>query len=199
VPSFWWRWSGVQPLWPTPQCPGGAAGQRVSLEFRPNPDSAGPAAGGGTQARRLWPPADCVYGTIRERVSAALEHPVAEALQAARQQPVAYVDETGAPTVNADGGNPDRRRGWQWVMVKPLVMLFLQGLSRLAAAAIDLLGVFAGIVVSERSLLGLQSTVRRTTAAVLCTSDLQPLRHGRSPGRQRGDPHGTGRAAAAVA
>jgi hypothetical protein len=31
-----------------------------------------------------------------------------EALQAARLQPVAYVDETGAPTGNADGGNPDR-------------------------------------------------------------------------------------------
>jgi hypothetical protein len=44
---------------------------------------------------------------------------MAEALQAARQQPVAYVDETGAPTGNADGGNPERKRGWQWVMVTP--------------------------------------------------------------------------------
>ena len=43
---------------------------------------------------------------IRQRLSAALQHPVAEALQVARQQPVAYVDETGAPTGNADGGNP---------------------------------------------------------------------------------------------
>jgi hypothetical protein len=25
----------------------------------------------------------------------------------ARQQPVAYVDESGAPTGNADGGNPE--------------------------------------------------------------------------------------------
>ncbi len=62
---------------------------------------------------------------------------------------MAYVDETGAPTGNADGGNPDRKRGWQWVMVTPVVTLFLQGLSRSAAAAIELLGTaFAGIVVT---------------------------------------------------
>jgi transposase len=53
--------------------------------------------------------------TIRQRLSAALAQPMAEALQAARQQPVAYVDETGAPMGNADGGNPDGKRGWQWV------------------------------------------------------------------------------------
>jgi hypothetical protein len=34
----------------------------------------------------------------------------------ARQQPVVYVVETGAPTGNADGGNPDGKHGWQWVM-----------------------------------------------------------------------------------
>ena len=78
--------------------------------------------------------------TIRQRLSAALAQPMAEALQAARQQPVAYVDETGAPTGNADGGNPNGKRGWQWVMVTPVVTVFLQGLSRSAAAAIELLG-----------------------------------------------------------
>jgi transposase len=88
--------------------------------------------------------------TIRERLSAALQHPVAEALEVARQQPVAYVDETGAPTGNADGRNPEGRRGWQWVMVTPVVTVFLQGLSRSAAAARELLGAFAGIVVSDR-------------------------------------------------
>jgi hypothetical protein len=35
-------------------------------------------------------------------------------------------------------------------MVTPLVTVFLQGLSRSAAAAIELLGAFAGIVVSDR-------------------------------------------------
>jgi transposase len=88
---------------------------------------------------------------IRRRLSAALDLPMAEALQAAQQQPVAYVDETGAPTGNADGGNPDGRRGWQWVMVTPVVTVFLQGLSRSTAAAIELLGeAFGGIVVSDR-------------------------------------------------
>jgi transposase len=61
--------------------------------------------------------------TICQRLSEALAQPTAEALQAARQQLVAYVDETGAPTGNAVdevlraavGNNPTRRRGWLWV------------------------------------------------------------------------------------
>jgi len=88
---------------------------------------------------------------IRQWLSPALAPPVAEALAAARQQAVAYVDETGAPTCNADGGNPDGRRVWQWVMVTPVATVFLQGLSRSAAAATELLGdSFGGIVVSDR-------------------------------------------------
>ncbi|MCP9773641.1 hypothetical protein KBY66_13635 [Synechococcus sp. Tobar12-5m-g] len=52
---------------------------------------------------------------IRLRLSVALAQPKAEGLQAARQLPVAYVDETaGAPIGNADGCNPVRKRGWQW-------------------------------------------------------------------------------------
>jgi transposase len=89
--------------------------------------------------------------TIRHRLSAALAQPMAEALQAARQQTVAYVDETGAPTGHADGGNPTRKRGWQWVMVAAVVTVFVQGLSRSTAAAIERLGnAFGGIVVSDR-------------------------------------------------
>ena len=89
--------------------------------------------------------------TIRQRLSAVLEQPMQEALAFARQQPVAYVDETGAPTGNADGCNPDRKRGWQWVMVTAMVTVFIQGLSRSTAAAIELLGnAFGGIVVSDR-------------------------------------------------
>ena len=76
---------------------------------------------------------------------------MAEALDAARQQPVAYVDETGAPTGNADGCNPTGKRGWQWVMVTAVVTVFVQGLSRSGAAAIELLGItFGGIIVSDR-------------------------------------------------
>jgi transposase len=88
---------------------------------------------------------------VRQRLSRALAEPMAEALEAARRQPVAYVDETGAPTGNADGNNPTGKRGWQWVMVTPVVTVFLQGLSRSAAAATELLGSgFGGIVVSDR-------------------------------------------------
>jgi hypothetical protein len=39
-----------------------------------------------------------------------------------------------------DGGNPDRTRGSQWVIVAAMVIVFLQGLSRAAAAAMELLG-----------------------------------------------------------
>jgi len=68
--------------------------------------------------------------TIRQRLSAALEQPMHQAIAFARLQPVAYVDEAGAPTGNADGCNPDRKRGWQWVMVTPVVTVFIQGLSQ---------------------------------------------------------------------
>ncbi|QPN70683.1 IS66 family transposase [Synechococcus sp. CBW1108] len=88
---------------------------------------------------------------IRQRLSTALEQPVHQAIAFARQQPVAYVDETGAPIGNADGGNPTGKRGWQWVMVTAVVTVFIQGLSRSGAAAIELLGsAFGGIVVSDR-------------------------------------------------
>jgi len=96
---------------------------------------------------------------MRQRLSAALEAATSEAHQAAQRQPVAYVVddvlraalETGAPTGNAAGGNAKGRRGWLWVMVTPIVTVFLQGLSRSAAAAKELLGHgFAGVVVSDR-------------------------------------------------
>jgi len=69
---------------------------------------------------------------IRQRISAVLAKPMAQALEAARQQPVAFVVdedlraavETGAPTGNADGNNPTGKRGWQWVMVTAVVTVF---------------------------------------------------------------------------
>ena len=87
--------------------------------------------------------------TIRERLSSALTEPTAEALAFARQQPVAYVvDEVLREAV---GNNPTGKRGWQWVMVTPVVTVFRQGLSRSTAAAIKLLGsAFGGIVGSDR-------------------------------------------------
>ncbi|MFN9646348.1 MAG: transposase [Cyanobacteriota bacterium] len=96
---------------------------------------------------------------IRKRLSAALAQPMAEALEVARAHPVACVDETGTPTGNAVdavfreavGNNPAKKRGWQWVMVTAVVTVFIQGLSRSTAAAMELLGTaFGGIVVSDR-------------------------------------------------
>jgi hypothetical protein len=40
--------------------------------------------------------------TIRQRHGAVLEQPMREALDCARQQPLAYLDKTGAPTGNAN-------------------------------------------------------------------------------------------------
>jgi hypothetical protein len=77
-----------------------------------------------------------------QRVSAALEQPITAAHRALQQQPVVDVDATGAPTC---------KRGWLWVAMSPVVTVFLQGLSRSAAAATELLGHgFGGIVVSDR-------------------------------------------------
>jgi hypothetical protein len=82
-----------------------------------------------------------------------------EGLALARQQPVAYVDETGAHTGNVVdavflfpvGNNPTGKRGWQWVMVTTVMTVFMLDLSRATAAAIELLGnTFGGIGVSDR-------------------------------------------------
>ncbi|MFN6338843.1 MAG: hypothetical protein ACK41W_09005 [Cyanobacteriota bacterium] len=51
--------------------------------------------------------------TIRMRLSAALGQPMAEAIAAARLQSVADVEDTDAPTGNADGTIPTGKRGWR--------------------------------------------------------------------------------------
>jgi hypothetical protein len=57
------------------------------------------------------------------------------------------------PDENSHSPWTNRRgpRHWQWVMVTAVVTVFIQGLSRATAAAIELLGsTFGGIVVSDR-------------------------------------------------
>ena len=61
---------------------------------------------------------------IRQRISDVLAAPVAEALAVARSQPVVHRDETNAPTGNADGANPDQRKGWLCVLVTPVLTVF---------------------------------------------------------------------------
>ena len=89
--------------------------------------------------------------SIRCRLSDSLAALVEEAAAAIRREKVAHIDETGGPMGNADGNNPDGRRGWLWVMVTPVLTVFQQVLSRSAAAARQLLGDnYGGIVVSDR-------------------------------------------------
>ena len=44
--------------------------------------------------------------------------------------PIGVVDEMGAHKSNADDGNPDGKRGCQWVMVTAMVTVLAQGLCR---------------------------------------------------------------------
>ena len=46
----------------------------------------------------------------------------------------------GAPIGNADGNNPERKRGWLGVLVTPALAVFHLALSRSAEAARDVLG-----------------------------------------------------------
>jgi transposase len=92
---------------------------------------------------------------VSQCLSEALEQPMQEALAVARQHQVTYVVdevlraavETGAPTSNADGNNPTGKWGWQWVMVTPLVTVFLQSKAilrqrRLSYSAVPLAGLW---------------------------------------------------------
>ena len=88
---------------------------------------------------------------LRQQASEAVAGPVEEAKVYAQQQPVVKSDETGFPQGNADGNNPDQRKGWLWVMVTPLVTVFQVFLSRSQQSAQALLGkTFDGILNSDR-------------------------------------------------
>lgn len=92
-------------------------------------------------------------GTLNEmklEVSAAVEKPVSEAKTYAQQQPAANSDETGFKQQNKDGGNPSNKKAWLWVMVTPLVSVFVVTLSRGQEAAKQLLGGFTGFLGSDR-------------------------------------------------
>jgi len=77
------------------------------------------------------------------QVSAVLAAPVAEAHTAAQAAATGYADETGWARGN-------RRRGWLWVLVTAPAVVFRVGAGRDRAAARDLLGGFAGVLVSDR-------------------------------------------------
>ena len=64
---------------------------------------------------------------------------------------VVHSDETSFRQGNRDGQNAAKKRGWLWVLVTPLVSVFMLLLIRSQAAAQTLIGeAFDGIVVSDR-------------------------------------------------
>jgi transposase len=88
--------------------------------------------------------------TLRQEVSQAVAKPCAEAAEFAQGQEVAHADETGWAQGNSDGHNPQRRKAWLWVLVTSWVTVFQVHLSRGQAAAKEVLGEFAGYLVTDR-------------------------------------------------
>lgn len=75
-------------------------------------------------------------------VSEALREPYEEAKAYVQAQPVAHADETG--------WRQEGKRAWLWTAVSGVVAVFLVHARRSAKAAGELLGAFAGILVSDR-------------------------------------------------
>jgi len=90
-------------------------------------------------------------GRLRQEISDAVSPVVEEAKAYVQSQPVMHSDETGYPVGNRDGGNPQRTKGWLWVLVTPLVSVFEVVFSRSQASAKAMIGQeFSGIVTSDR-------------------------------------------------
>lgn len=90
-------------------------------------------------------------GRLRDELSAALAAPVAEAKTYVQSQPRVHSDETSFPQGNRDGQNPQKRKGWLWVLVTPLVSFFEVVLSRSQASAKAMMGEsYSGILTSDR-------------------------------------------------
>ncbi len=84
-------------------------------------------------------------------VSEAVAAAVAQAQEHVQQQPVVHCDETSFAQGNQDGRNPEQRQGWLWVLVSPLVSVFVVALSRSQATAQQLLSAaFGKVLVSDR-------------------------------------------------
>jgi transposase len=94
-----------------------------------------------------------------ETVSEAVAAPVAEAREHVEKAPVAHADETG---FRQAGEAPEKSKAWLWAAVTSLVTVFLVHAKRSTIAAKELLGSFAGILVSDRwSAYSFVDSVRR--------------------------------------
>jgi hypothetical protein len=90
-------------------------------------------------------------GRLRQEISDTVSLAVEEAKAYVQGQPVTHSDETSYPQGNRDGGNPQRTKGWLWVLVTSWVSFFEVVLSRSQATAKALIGEpFPGIVTSDR-------------------------------------------------
>lgn len=88
---------------------------------------------------------------LRQEASLSLSDAVDAAQQYVQSSPVVGVDETGFKQGNLDGQNPQKSKGWLWVVVTPLVTFFQVCLSRSQVAAQTVLDRrFSGIVISDR-------------------------------------------------
>jgi transposase len=77
-----------------------------------------------------------------EAMSTAVSAPVEQARQHVERQPVAYVDETG--------WRQGRMKAWLWTAAAGTVAVFMVHAKRSTAAAKELLGNFAGILITDR-------------------------------------------------
>ena len=77
---------------------------------------------------------------IRQEVSEAIAAASEEAKEYVKQQPVVNSDETGFSQQNRDGNNPATKKAWLWVLVTPLISVFLVTLSRGQEVAKQLIG-----------------------------------------------------------
>ena len=88
---------------------------------------------------------------IRQEVSGSIAAASEEAKEYAQQQPVINCDETGFSQQNRDGNNPSAKKAWLWVLVTPLISVFLVTLSRGQEVAKQLIGeTFTGYLGSDR-------------------------------------------------
>lgn len=87
---------------------------------------------------------------LRQEVSAAVADPVTEATGFAQAQEVANADETGWRQGNGDGANPQRHKAWLWVLVTTWVTVLQIHLTRGQVAAKQVLGTFAGSLITDR-------------------------------------------------
>lgn len=75
------------------------------------------------------------FNSIRYVLTKSMAKLVEEAAEVNRQDKVDHMNETGGPIGNAHGVNPERKRGWLWVMDTPTLAVFQPALSHLNEVA----------------------------------------------------------------